>query len=63
VETEKELIPLRQAKGAWEKRYLERALSLHSGNVSRTAEAIGLARKNLQEKIKQYGINTRRFSG
>ena len=61
AETEDELLPLRQAKGAWEKRYLERALSLHAGNVSRTAEAIGLARKNLQEKIKQYGINSRRF--
>jgi DNA-binding NtrC family response regulator len=57
-----ELLPLRVAKGAWEKNYLQKALGRHGGNVSRTAEAIGLARKNLQEKIRRYGIDTSRFT-
>ena len=58
---EGEALSLRVARGAWEKGFLERALSRHGGNISRTAGAIGLARKNLQEKIKQYGIDPRRF--
>ena len=57
------LVPLREAKAAWEKSYLERALMRHRGNISRTAETIELARKNLQEKIKQYGIDTAALSG
>ncbi|HEB71784.1 MAG TPA: hypothetical protein ENI77_04110 [Nitrospirae bacterium] len=58
-----EIVPLRAAKSAWERRYIEKALSRHNGNISRTAEAIELARKNLQEKIKQYGIEAKRFTG
>jgi transcriptional regulator with GAF, ATPase, and Fis domain len=58
-----ETVPLRLAKSAWEKRYIEKALSRHNGNISRTAEAIELARKNLQEKIKQHGIEAKKFVG
>jgi len=51
------LPPLKEAKHAFEKQYLEEALALNSGNISRTAEMIHLARKNLQDKIKTYGID------
>ncbi len=57
-----EMPPLRKAKSIWEKSYLEKALLRHKGNISRTAEAIELARKNLQDKIKQHGIDTSRFT-
>ena len=57
-----EIIPLRAAKAQWEKSYIEKALSEHNGNISRTATVIELARKNLQEKIKQYGIDASRFT-
>lgn len=56
------IIPLRQARSVWEKKYIEAALARHNGNISRTAQAIELARKNLQEKIKQYEIDTSRFT-
>ncbi|VAX19414.1 Flagellar regulatory protein FleQ [hydrothermal vent metagenome] len=58
-----ETVPLRIAKSAWEKKYIEKALSRHNGNISRTAEAIELARKNLQEKIKQHAIEAKKFAG
>ncbi len=57
-----EFLPLRAAKAKWEKVYIEKALATHSGNISRTAASIELARKNLQEKIKQYGIDASRFT-
>jgi len=53
--------PLKQARGAWEKKYIERALAKFNGNISRTAEAIDLARKNLQEKIKTYRIDVKKI--
>jgi DNA-binding NtrC family response regulator len=52
-----ELKPLKQARAEWEKAYLERALARCKGNISHTAELIGIARKNVQEKIKQFGID------
>lgn len=55
--------PFRVAKSAWEKSYIERALAKYQGNISHTAEAIDLARKNLQEKIKFYGIDVQRLTG
>ncbi len=57
------VLPLRAAKSAWEKSYIERALTRFNGNISRTAEAIDLARKNLQEKIRFYGIDVQRLTG
>ena len=51
------MLPLKLAKAKWEKSYLGNALKRHAGNISRTAEAIEIARKNLQEKIKQHDID------
>jgi two-component system nitrogen regulation response regulator NtrX len=53
------LIPdlsFKEAKEYFEKRYLEQKLVENEGNISRTAEQIGLERSNLHRKIKTYGI-------
>jgi DNA-binding NtrC family response regulator len=47
---------LKEAKQSFEKDFLEKALTINKGNISRTAEMIKLARKNLQDKIKIYEI-------
>ncbi len=47
---------LRDARAAFEKRYIERKLAEHGGNVSRTSLALGLERSNLYRKMKAYGI-------
>lgn len=52
----------RAAKMAWEKSFIEHALSIFHGNISKTAAAIDLARKNLQEKIKTYNIDVSKFT-
>ena len=36
---------------------IQRALKENRGNVTRTAEALGLSRKGLQLKMKDYGIS------
>ena len=48
--------PLREAKAAFEKGHIAEALLLHHGNVSRTAQALGLSRAALQKKMKLYGL-------
>ncbi len=47
---------LRQARAAFEARYVAEALRQHDGNVSRTAQALGLSRVMLHKKMKEYGI-------
>ena len=39
-----------------EREIISRALREHRGNVTHTAEALGLSRKGLQLKMKEYGI-------
>jgi len=46
-------------QGAVEKREIEDALERHGGNVTRTAEALRLSRRGLQNKMKEYGIRRR----
>jgi len=52
----------RQAKMNFEKQYLARKLRENEGNVSRTAEVIGLERSNLHRKIKSYGLEVKNGS-
>jgi DNA-binding NtrC family response regulator len=40
----------------FERAYLTEALGRHAGNVSRTAEAIGMVRQSLQQKIRELGL-------
>ena len=44
------------AKNNFEKAYIIRKLHEFNGNISQTAEAIGLERSNLHKKIKAYGL-------
>ena len=46
----------REARRRFEAEYIARKLRENGGNVTRTAESIGLARQHLQEKIKELGI-------
>ena len=49
----------REAKAAFEKQYLAGKLREYDGNVSRTAEAIGLERSNLHRKIRTYNLDAK----
>ncbi len=45
-------LPLREAREAFERAYLEAQLTRFSGNISRTAQAIGMERSALHRKLK-----------
>jgi Nif-specific regulatory protein len=47
---------LRKARAAFESRHITEALRQNQGNVSRTAQALGLSRAALQKKMKAYGL-------
>jgi DNA-binding NtrC family response regulator len=55
-------VPFREAKRVaveeFERSFLIRALRAHDGNVSRTAEAIGMVRQSLQQKIRELGLRS-----
>lgn len=50
----------RAAKMEWEKNFLSKKLQENEGNVSRTADSIGLERSNLHRKIKSYGLDVKK---
>jgi two-component system nitrogen regulation response regulator NtrX len=47
----------RTARAKFEEEFLRRVLRRYRGNVSRAARAIDMARRNVQLKVKQYGID------
>lgn len=47
---------LKEAREAFERAFLEAKLREYGGNVSRTAEAVGLERSHLHKKLKELGI-------
>jgi two-component system, NtrC family, nitrogen regulation response regulator NtrX len=47
---------LKEAKNEFEKAFIESKLREFDGNISQTAEAIGVERSNLHKKIKGYGL-------
>jgi two-component system nitrogen regulation response regulator NtrX len=51
---------LDEARRDFERGYLLSRLAEHGWNISRTAEAIGLARESLSRKIQAYGIEVER---
>jgi DNA-binding NtrC family response regulator len=59
-------VPFREAKDRmvleFERNYLLRALRAHGGNISRTAEAIGMVRQSLQQKIRELGLRAEDWS-
>lgn len=40
-----------------ERKAIKQALALHKGAIAKAAEALGISRKNLWEKMKRYGIS------
>lgn len=47
---------LKVARREFEREFIIRKLKEHGGNISRTAEAIGIERSHLYRKIRSYGI-------
>jgi two-component system nitrogen regulation response regulator NtrX len=49
-------LPLHVARERFERDYILRALAAQQGNISRTAEALGVERSNLYRKMRSFGI-------
>ena len=49
--------PLKEAREKFEKNYLQIQLNRHNGNISKTADFIGMERSALHRKLKSLGIN------
>ncbi|MFC1673292.1 sigma-54-dependent transcriptional regulator [Pseudomonadota bacterium] len=50
-------LPLKQAREAFERNYLTAQVSRFGGNVSRTAEFVGMERSALHRKLKSLGLS------
>ena len=48
--------PLHDARDDFERQYILRALAAQQGNISRTAEVLGVERSNLYRKMRAFGI-------
>jgi two-component system nitrogen regulation response regulator NtrX len=57
-----ELPTFREARAKFEKEYLLKKIQENNGNISRTAEVIGLERSYLHRKIKAFGIEVQKGS-
>jgi two-component system nitrogen regulation response regulator NtrX len=51
------LSSIKEAKLEFEKAFVEKKLREFKGNISQTAEAMGIERSNLHKKIKAFGLN------
>jgi two-component system nitrogen regulation response regulator NtrX len=47
---------LREARDAFERAYILGELRAHDGNITRTAQALGIGRVNLWRKLKAFGV-------
>ena len=54
--TETKNFPLKEAREVFEKKYLQNQLKLNQGNISKTADFIGMERSALHRKLKSLGI-------
>jgi two-component system nitrogen regulation response regulator NtrX len=50
------LLPYKQAKAEFEKKYFLGQLEAHDGNITRTAETVGLDRTTIHKKLHELGI-------
>ena len=50
------MAPLHDARDRFEREYILRALAAQQGNISRTAEVLGVERSNLYRKMRAFGI-------
>jgi two-component system, NtrC family, nitrogen regulation response regulator NtrX len=53
-------LTLKEARDEFEKQYILARLRDHAGNVSRTADTLGVERSNLYRKLHAYGIRVER---
>ena len=51
-----ERVPLHEARDRFERDYILRALATQQGNISRTADVLGVERSNLYRKMRAFGI-------
>ena len=51
-------LPLREARDLFETQYLHAQLLRFAGNISRTAQFVGMERSALHRKLKQLGVNS-----
>ncbi|MBT4489542.1 MAG: sigma-54-dependent Fis family transcriptional regulator [Rhodospirillaceae bacterium] len=58
-ETEVMSLPLREAREIFEREYLIAQIGRFGGNISRTAEFVGMERSALHRKLKSLGVATR----
>jgi two-component system nitrogen regulation response regulator NtrX len=49
-------LPLHEARDRFERDYILRALATQNGNISRTADVLGVERSNLYRKMRAFGI-------
>jgi len=49
-------VPLHDARDQFERDYILRALAAQQGNISRTADVLGIERSNLYRKMRSFGI-------
>ena len=49
-------MPLYTARDRFEREYILRQLAVQQGNISRTAEVLGVERSNLYRKMRAFGI-------
>ena len=54
------IMPLHDARDDFERQYILRALAAQQGNISRTADVLGVERSNLYRKMRSFGIAPRR---
>lgn len=53
-------VTLEEAVTAFETRFVKQALSRHGGNVSQAAEALGIHRNTLRQKLQRNGVKPQR---
>jgi two-component system nitrogen regulation response regulator NtrX len=61
-EADEAIQPLHDARDAFERDYILKALARQQGNISRTADALGVERSNLYRKMRALGIAAPRGS-
>jgi two-component system nitrogen regulation response regulator NtrX len=57
------IMPLHDARDQFERDYILRALAAQHGNISRTADVLGVERSNLYRKMRAFGIIPRAGEG
>ena len=58
-----QVLPLHDARERFERDYILRTLAAQQGNISRTADVLGVERSNLYRKMRAFGIAPGRRAG